>query len=114
MCAAYNIVRAARTEYPMNATNLFLAAALCLSPGDDPKATGDAAKLQGTWEFAALEIEGAKTPQANLAGSRIEIVGDKFTTTTGPVVYKGSFKVDPTQKPKAIDMTFTEGPETGK
>ena len=52
-------------------------------------------------------------PEQAIAGSKLEIAGNKFTSTTGDVVYKGTYKLDATQKPKTIDLMFTEGPEKG-
>src|SRR5439155_9419208 len=70
-------------------------------------------KLQGTWNFATLEVDGAKMPQEAFAGSTIEVAGDRFTTTSGQTIYKGTFKVDAGKTPKTIDLHFTEGPEKG-
>jgi len=79
----------------------------------DAKPLDDLARLQGTWEFTTLEIDGQKMPPQMLLGSRIEVAGNNFTTYTGATVYKGIVKIDPSQKPKTIDMIFSEGPEKG-
>ena len=42
-------------------------------------------------------------------------MGDKFTVSEeNNASFSGTFKVDPTKKPKTIDVTFTDGPEKGK
>src|SRR4029078_1488386 len=82
-------------------------------PAKSLKALDDVIGLQGVWEFTSLEIDGKKMPQQMLLGSKIEVDGNKFTTMTGPTAYKGTFKIDTAQKPKTIDLTFTEGPEKG-
>src|SRR5262249_47235108 len=46
--------------------------------------------------------------------SKLVLMGGKWTFTQGTAESKGTFKVDLTQKPKTIDITFTEGPEKGK
>ena len=79
---------------------------------DDTKKEID--RFQGTWKFESLEIEGKKAPEEAFKGSRLVIKGDQFTYTEGNGTYKGNFKVDVTQKPKTIDITFTDGPEKGK
>lgn len=91
--------------------------AIVLLAADDPdqparKITDDLALLQGIWEFQSLEIEGKKLPLETFKSSRIEIDGNRFTSTMG-VIYKGTIKIDAARKPKTIDMTFTEGPEKG-
>ena len=82
-------------------------------PAKNPKQLDDVVGLQGVWEFTSLEIDGNKMPQQMLLGSKIEVDGNKFTTKTGATAYKGTFKIDTAQKPKTIDLTFTEGPEKG-
>src|SRR5262249_16780294 len=73
----------------------------------------DAIAIQGAWGYATLELDGKAIPEQSLGGSKLEIAGNKFTSTTGEVVYKGTVKLDATQKPKTIDLMFTEGPEKG-
>jgi uncharacterized protein (TIGR03067 family) len=100
----------------MNPCGLLLTLGWLIAAEEPPKAAkplDDVARLQGTWDFTSLEIDGQKMPQQMLTGSKIEIAGNKFTTTTGDAVYRGTFKIDASQKPKTIDMTFTEGPEKG-
>jgi uncharacterized protein (TIGR03067 family) len=94
----------------------FLVAALgFVAAAEQPKAgpLDDAIALQGAWGYVTLELDGKSIPEQTLGTSKLEIAGNKFTSTTGDVVYKGTFKVDATQKPKTIDLTFTEGPEKG-
>jgi uncharacterized protein (TIGR03067 family) len=93
-----------------------LVIALGLSAIPEPPKAGmldDAIALQGTWGYATLELDGKAIPEQAIGGSKLEIAGNKFTSTTGDVVYKGTFKLDTAQKPKTIDLTFTEGPEKG-
>jgi uncharacterized protein (TIGR03067 family) len=98
----------------MNPCGLLIVAGFFLA-ADPPKdlKLDDVARLQGAWEFTSLEIDGKAMPQQMLGASKIEIAGNKFTSTTGDTVYKGTFTIDPVKKPKTIDMTFTEGPEKG-
>ncbi len=62
--------------------------------------TKDRARLQGVWNF----VTGRRKVQ-------LLINGDNFTARfSNGDVYRGTFEVDPTRKPKAMDMTITEGP----
>jgi uncharacterized protein (TIGR03067 family) len=71
----------------------------------------DLAKLQGTWNVVALELDGQNRPAGTDA--RIVVDGDRFTSEGMGATYKGKLIVDPTQKPKAFDLRFTAGPEKG-
>jgi uncharacterized protein (TIGR03067 family) len=42
------------------------------------------------------------------------IKDDKYTVNVGDVVDKGTVKLMPSAKPKALDITGTEGPNKGK
>jgi uncharacterized protein (TIGR03067 family) len=71
-------------------------------------------KFQGTWKFASVELDGRKVPPEALGGARLVIKGDRFSVVDQKATYHGTFRVDPGQSPKAIDVRFTEGPEKGK
>jgi uncharacterized protein (TIGR03067 family) len=58
----------------------------------------DRKALQGTWKGAV----GDKKAQ-------LTFDGDKFTLMMGDSSASGTFKIDPGQKPKHIDMTVTKG-----
>ncbi len=86
------------------------------SPDGKNKVKEDLAKLQGTWSFETLEVEGEKVPDALRVGAKLDIKEDRFVTTPSPSgsAYKGILRLDTTKNPKTIDMEFTEGPEKGK
>ena len=66
----------------------------------DEAARKDRDRLQGAWAFVSGRRE-----------ARLLFVGDHFIVSfTGGDVYVGTFCVDPTQTPRAIDVTITEGP----
>ena len=59
----------------------------------------DKAAMQGTWTATVKDKKFV-----------LQFKGDKFTATIDDnEVYKGTFKIDPSQKPKHIDMTVKEG-----
>jgi uncharacterized protein (TIGR03067 family) len=71
----------------------------------------DLDKLQGTWDVAALEVDGqTMTP---LLGVRIVIEGNRFASLGMLAVYEGTLELDPAAKPSRIDMKFDKGPEAG-
>ena len=71
-------------------------------------------KLQGTWVFETLEMEGTRMPDAMFRGSTLTIQGDHFITAAQEAGYEGKVRVNAEASPKTIDMEFTAGPEAGK
>jgi uncharacterized protein (TIGR03067 family) len=66
----------------------------------DEAARKDRERLQGAWAFVSGRRE-----------AQLLFVGDHFIVNfTGGDIYVGTFCVDPTQNPRAMDMTITEGP----
>jgi uncharacterized protein (TIGR03067 family) len=100
----------------MRSCCLLAATALCLIAAQKPDdaVKKELAKLQGTWKFISLEAGGNKLPEDNYKDAVLLIEGDKHTTKHGPVTYSGTLKIDPSKKPKTIDVHFTDGPEKGK
>ena len=94
---------------------LFLAIALVLSflsaawSGDAKDDT-----LQGTWLPSSAELGGKVFPDEVRKTIKLVIKGDKYTVTVGEKVDKGTVKLNPAAKPKALDITGTEGPNKGK
>jgi uncharacterized protein (TIGR03067 family) len=87
---------------------------LPLAPADEKAVPRELARLQGTWLFQTLEINGQQVPENALKGATITIKGDQFETRSFGVVYSGQLKIDPTKSPKTLDLIFTGGPEKGK
>jgi uncharacterized protein (TIGR03067 family) len=82
-------------------------------PREDAKAKADIEKLQGTWNFTAVEINGTKMTDKDIKGSKITIKGDTFTTVSMGATYQGTFKVNAASTPRKLDLTFTDGPPKG-
>ena len=99
----------------MNPTTLLLLA-VSLFPGQEPTkdelAKKDMEKLQGEWRLVAIEQNGVKEDQFP-AGSeiRFRVKGAKYSSKLGEDPWHdiGELKLDPTQKPKAMDATWLEG-----
>jgi uncharacterized protein (TIGR03067 family) len=76
----------------------------------------DLQAFQGTWRLSAKEVDGKKFSE--------EAINDVIATNDGSgrfsvrrgdkVIGEGAVKLDPTRKPKAIDVTFTEGERKGE
>jgi uncharacterized protein (TIGR03067 family) len=82
----------------------------------DPIAT-EMEKFQGTWRQIAHERDGvADPPEERGWEPRVTFTGDTFVVTLadGSIAIKGTFQLDPTQEPKAVDWTDTFGPDAGK
>jgi uncharacterized protein (TIGR03067 family) len=81
--------------------------------GAQESAKDELAKLQGAWKIVTHERDGK--PVATDKNARVVMNGNKFVTKAGDkVLREGTLKLDPAQKPPAIDVTYTEGPFKGQ
>jgi uncharacterized protein (TIGR03067 family) len=80
-----------------------------------PAGTAEDAKseLEGTWDLVRVERDGMELkPQK---ATQMITTGNKFVVKAGDeIVVAGTTKLDPGKKPKAVDVTYTEGPDKGK
>lgn len=94
----------------MNWNGLIVVAAgllLAADSKDDVKKELD--PLQGNWVAVSLERDGKSLPEDQLKVLTRTVKGDQYAITrSGESVGKGTFKVDPTKMPKAIDITRDE------
>jgi uncharacterized protein (TIGR03067 family) len=102
-----------------------LSAIVCLVIGvGPPAATGaddeavrkDLEALAGTWVPVLVEADGQKLGKEELNFTVTYEASGKFSVSQdGKVLYEGTFKIDPSKKPKAIDYKQTsEGENKGK
>jgi uncharacterized protein (TIGR03067 family) len=82
------------------------------TPGDE--LAKEKESLQGTWAAVSLIEKGRPQPAADLKMFTLTIKGDKYIYTIGARSFSAAYKLDPGKKPKAIDVTFEEGPQKGK
>src|SRR6516164_11561940 len=92
------------------AFTLPLSFALAARSGDALK--GDA--IEGTWLPETAELAGKMFPDEVRKTIKLVVKGNKYTVTVGEKVDKGTIKLNPAAKPKALDITGTEGPNKGK
>jgi uncharacterized protein (TIGR03067 family) len=71
----------------------------------------DLDRLQGSWDVAALEVDGQSVSAPGDACIVIE--GSRFATLGMGAVYEGTLQLDASAKPARIDMKFDKGPEAG-
>lgn len=75
----------------------------------------DRKRIEGTWQITSLESSGDKSKDEDL--KKLTVVnGDDGTwslRSEGKEISKGTSTFDPTQKPKTIDFTPTEGGAKG-
>jgi uncharacterized protein (TIGR03067 family) len=91
---------------------LFLAA-------DDPKKgdtkKGDLGALQGSWQCIAGENDGEPAAADDVKTYQLIVKDDIYTIKMkGKEVEQGTLKLDPTKKPKTIDVKITVGEDKGK
>jgi uncharacterized protein (TIGR03067 family) len=79
-----------------------------------PKAADDKDKLQGTWAWVEAERAGKKADADEFKDFKMVFRGEKLSVDPDGENREGTFKLDPTQKPKTIDLILQDGPEKGK
>ena len=75
----------------------------------------DRKRIEGTWRIVALEVNGNKVDEAD--AKKITVVNGADGTwslrSEGKEISKGASTFDPTQKPKTINFTPTDGESKG-
>lgn len=77
----------------------------------DPK---DRDTIQGTWAASSVEFGGKPFPEEIRKSIKLTLKDDKYTVNVGPNLDQGTIKLDPSAKPKAMDIVGTEGPNKNK
>lgn len=89
-----------------------LAAILLLGAGETTDAKKELAKFEGTWEVNGLTYDG----EEHKLKFKIVFKGEEGTVKNNEKVAdeyaKIKFKIDPSAKPKAMDITVTAGTQT--
>ncbi|WP_153559215.1 TIGR03067 domain-containing protein [Roseimaritima sediminicola] len=95
---------------------LLLAASAAADDAKDDAIKKDRERMEGTWRVTALTVNGNKAEDED--AQMITVVNGKDGTWSvrleGKEIGKGTSVFDPTQKPKFIDFTPTEGEEAGE
>jgi uncharacterized protein (TIGR03067 family) len=69
----------------------------------------DRMQLEGTWAAVSAETEGVKGTEEFIKNFTLVFKEDMVTGR-----HKAKYEIDPTKKPKTIDVTPSEGPEKDK
>lgn len=77
--------------------------------------TAEMQRLQGEWTMLCGNMDGQPMPDAFAAGGRRVVDGDRVTVRFGGDVFlDATIRIDSRTLPKAVDYTFTAGPNPGK
>lgn len=86
-----------------------------------PAPTGDAQRLQGTWNVVEAVVNGKTATEGALKGAKVVFAGNKMTLISLVPINEDkperiedrrefTFKLDPSKTPKAIDVKAENGP----
>jgi uncharacterized protein (TIGR03067 family) len=81
------------------------ASASVVAGGD---AQGDLKKFAGTWSVESAQKGGKEGPERDIKELRFVFSGDKLTLKFGEKAMEGSFKIDPSKKPRQFDITLKD------
>ena len=87
---------------------------LLLAGAPQDQAKKDLQRLQGTWIMVALEVDGKLVGEDKLKDTTLVIKGNKYITRVREREIETTFTLDPSKKPKAIDMVFADGDKKDK
>jgi uncharacterized protein (TIGR03067 family) len=70
--------------------------------------------IEGTWLPSSAELGGKEFPDEVRKTIKLVVNDDKYTVTVGAKVDRGTIKLNPSAKPRTLDITGTDGPNKGK
>lgn len=71
-------------------------------------------KWQGTWRAVSMVHEGKETPPEKLKPIKLTVEGANYRFENGEFHETGTYRFDPSQEPKALDIVVGEGPDKDK
>jgi len=81
----------------------------------DDAATKELKKLEGTWATVSIEAAGQKvTDEDKIKTRKLTTKGEKYTLKVGDETVQGTIEINPTKKPKTIDVKPEIGTNKGK
>jgi uncharacterized protein (TIGR03067 family) len=104
-------------EVIMKRYALAVATVVMLVAADDAKddaAKSDMKKMQGTWQVVLLEHNDKISQGDDIKDWKVAINGDRYTMTMGSITEEGTFKIDPTKKPKNVELIPIAGSTKGE
>lgn len=93
----------------------WLVCCVATTPAQEDAVKKDKEKLQGTWKIVAFETADAAAAKDVKAKGKVVFEGDKFMVLIDDMKFgEADFKIDPSKKPKHIDVTPADGFNKGK
>jgi uncharacterized protein (TIGR03067 family) len=80
----------------------------------DDQAKKDLAKFQGTWTATSYIVDGKAPSKKLLKSLKLTVKEDVSAFTKEGETTHGTYRLDPSKKPKTLDILFTDGPHQGK
>ena len=98
------------------ASAVFAAALTAVDGAAADSRSEDAAGIQGTWVCAAAVVDGKSLDENTTAKLRLVMTAERYRTERGDdqVLFDSTYRLDPRQDPRQIEMTGTEGDAAGK
>ncbi len=69
---------------------------------------------QGTWRALSMIHEGQPTDPEKLKSIKLTVEGNTYHFENGDFHERGTYRFDPSQEPKALDIVVGEGPDKDK
>ncbi|HEX3625691.1 MAG TPA: TIGR03067 domain-containing protein [Verrucomicrobiae bacterium] len=92
---------------------IILAAIAIVMPASAGNEGDDAKNIQGTWAIASAEIGGSLFPAQVARSITLKMDAGQYVVKAENFD-KGTYRIDPTAKPKTLDIFGTNGPNAGK
>ncbi len=88
---------------------------VAVTQAQDDAAQKELKHFQGHWQLLSLVRNGEKLPDEQTKGAQVTVQGNTYTVkVNGEVKEEGTFKLDPSRRPKWIDITPTKGEGKGQ
>lgn len=101
----------------MTARSIVLVGLVAFTPlvfADDKKQAEELKKLDGVWKVSTGELGGNPLPEEFAKSLTLTLEGGKYKVLVGVQEDKGTCTIDPSKKPKELDIKGEEGPNKGK
>lgn len=93
---------------------LLVVGSLAVIAAEKEESKAEAAKWQGTWRAVSFLHDGKQTPSEKLKPIKLTVNGENYHFENGDFQERGTYRFDPAQDPKALDIVVGEGPDKGK
>ena len=91
---------------------LFVPVMMLVAVAPLPPVADDAKLLQGAWTIVSYTYRGKKAPEDKLSNMSCVIKENTLSIEEDKRVESGTIKLDPTKKPKTLDLIIKDGAKT--